>query len=190
MRTDEWLQRAARPRCWWVLVAQSTVLACQPAPLSPRRDDSANHLRYTCRAGAQSITACRESHDRRFVPLRIGSLDAAGVARVGHRLQLHRLPKAWRPLGLWLRRREHQGLWRDCTVHPRELAEFQLLLPVQGCHALALTSAERGGSPENRGESAHDGPGFIGHLPIDHLDGLDKWEDLPRDGRCVRDMWF
>lgn len=33
-------------------------------------------------------------------------------------------------------------------------------------------------------------PAAIGHLPIDHFDGLEKWEDLPRDGRCVKDMWF
>jgi hypothetical protein len=28
------------------------------------------------------------------------------------------------------------------------------------------------------------------HLPIDHFDGLDTFDDLPRDGRCVADMWF
>jgi hypothetical protein len=33
-------------------------------------------------------------------------------------------------------------------------------------------------------------PGPIAHLPIDHFDGLDTWEDLPRDGRCIRDHWF
>jgi hypothetical protein len=33
-------------------------------------------------------------------------------------------------------------------------------------------------------------PGPIAQLPIDHFDGLEKWEDLPRDARCVRDMWF
>jgi hypothetical protein len=33
-------------------------------------------------------------------------------------------------------------------------------------------------------------PGPIAHIPIDHFDGLDKWEDLPRDGRCIRDLWF
>ncbi len=33
-------------------------------------------------------------------------------------------------------------------------------------------------------------PGPIADLPIDHFDGLDKWEDLPRDGRCIRDLWF
>jgi hypothetical protein len=33
-------------------------------------------------------------------------------------------------------------------------------------------------------------PGPLAHLPIDHFDGLDSFDDLPRDGRCVSDMWF
>jgi hypothetical protein len=33
-------------------------------------------------------------------------------------------------------------------------------------------------------------PEPVAHLPIDHFDGLDKFDDLPRDGRCVADMWF
>jgi hypothetical protein len=33
-------------------------------------------------------------------------------------------------------------------------------------------------------------PDDVAHLPIDHFDGLDKFEDLPRDGRCVGDLWF
>jgi len=33
-------------------------------------------------------------------------------------------------------------------------------------------------------------PEEVGHLPIDHFDGLDTFDDLPRDGRCVRDLWF
>jgi len=33
-------------------------------------------------------------------------------------------------------------------------------------------------------------PGPIAHLPIDHFDGLDTFDDLPRDTRCVRDLWF
>jgi hypothetical protein len=33
-------------------------------------------------------------------------------------------------------------------------------------------------------------PGPVAHLPIDHFDGLDTFDDLPRDGRCVADMWF
>ncbi len=33
-------------------------------------------------------------------------------------------------------------------------------------------------------------PGPVAHLPIDHFDGLDTFDDLPRDKRCVADMWF
>ena len=33
-------------------------------------------------------------------------------------------------------------------------------------------------------------PGPIAHLPIDHFDGLVAFEDLPRDDRCVSDLWF
>jgi len=33
-------------------------------------------------------------------------------------------------------------------------------------------------------------PGPIAQLPIDHFDGLETWEDLPRDGKCIKDLWF
>lgn len=33
-------------------------------------------------------------------------------------------------------------------------------------------------------------PDPIADLPIDHFDGHDSFDDLPRDGRTVRDMWF
>ena len=33
-------------------------------------------------------------------------------------------------------------------------------------------------------------PEAILNLPIDHFDGLDKFEDLPHDGRCVKDLWY
>jgi len=33
-------------------------------------------------------------------------------------------------------------------------------------------------------------PDAVAALPIDHFDGLDTFDDLPRDGRCVRDLWF
>lgn len=29
----------------------------------------------------------------------------------------------------------------------------------------------------------------VADLLIDHFDGFDTFEDLPSDGRCVRDMW-
>lgn len=33
-------------------------------------------------------------------------------------------------------------------------------------------------------------PDPIAALPIDHFDGHDSFDDLPRDGRTVKDMWF
>jgi len=33
-------------------------------------------------------------------------------------------------------------------------------------------------------------PERVEDLPIDHFDGLDTFEDLPSQGRCVRDLWF
>ena len=33
-------------------------------------------------------------------------------------------------------------------------------------------------------------PAVVARIPIDHFDGLDTFDDLPRDGRCVADYWF
>jgi hypothetical protein len=33
-------------------------------------------------------------------------------------------------------------------------------------------------------------PDAVARIPIDHFDGLDSFEDLPRDGRCVADYLF
>jgi hypothetical protein len=33
-------------------------------------------------------------------------------------------------------------------------------------------------------------PQVVAKIPIDHFDGLDTFDDLPRDGRCVGDYWF
>jgi hypothetical protein len=33
-------------------------------------------------------------------------------------------------------------------------------------------------------------PEQVADLPIDHFDGLDTFDDLPRDGRCVEHHWF
>lgn len=32
-------------------------------------------------------------------------------------------------------------------------------------------------------------PDTVASIPIDHFDGLDTFEDLPRDARCVTDYW-
>ena len=33
-------------------------------------------------------------------------------------------------------------------------------------------------------------PDQVAGLFIDHFDGLDSFDDLPRDGRCIKDVWF
>jgi hypothetical protein len=33
-------------------------------------------------------------------------------------------------------------------------------------------------------------PGPIAMVPIKHFDGLERWEDLPNDGKCVKDLWY
>jgi hypothetical protein len=33
-------------------------------------------------------------------------------------------------------------------------------------------------------------PAAVAAIVIDHFDGLNSFEDLPRDRRCVADMWF
>jgi hypothetical protein len=33
-------------------------------------------------------------------------------------------------------------------------------------------------------------PKAVAAVIIDHFDGLESFDDLPRDGRCVADMWF
>jgi hypothetical protein len=32
-------------------------------------------------------------------------------------------------------------------------------------------------------------PEAVAGIPIDHFDGFDTFEDLPRSGKCVRDYW-
>ena len=33
-------------------------------------------------------------------------------------------------------------------------------------------------------------PETVARIPIDRFDGLDSFDDLPRDGKCVADYWF
>lgn len=32
-------------------------------------------------------------------------------------------------------------------------------------------------------------PTAVAAIPLDRFDGLTTWQDLPRDGKCVLDMW-
>ncbi len=33
-------------------------------------------------------------------------------------------------------------------------------------------------------------PDEVAQVPIDHFEGLVSFQDLPRDGKCVKDYWF
>jgi hypothetical protein len=33
-------------------------------------------------------------------------------------------------------------------------------------------------------------PQAVAAIVIDHFDGLESFQDLPRDGRCIADLWF
>jgi hypothetical protein len=33
-------------------------------------------------------------------------------------------------------------------------------------------------------------PDAVAEIPIDHFDGFDRFEDIGRDGRCVKDFWY
>ena len=70
-------------------------------------------------------------------------------------------------------------------------------LEIRFCAACACVVAWRGlyADPDGRLRIAVNvrlvsDPEAVAHLPIDHFDGLDIFDDLPSDGRCVRDMWF
>ena len=68
-------------------------------------------------------------------------------------------------------------------------------LEVLFCPACACVLAWRGLrlEPDGRRRMAVNvrlaDPEAVAHLQIDHFDGLDSFEDLPPQGRCVRDLW-
>jgi hypothetical protein len=33
-------------------------------------------------------------------------------------------------------------------------------------------------------------PDIVAQIPIRHFEGLESFEDLPQDGKCIRDYWF
>lgn len=35
-----------------------------------------------------------------------------------------------------------------------------------------------------------DDPKLIEDIKLEHFDGLDTFEDLPLDGKCIKDIWF
>jgi hypothetical protein len=65
------------------------------------------------------------------------------------------------------------------------------------CPDCGCVACERALEPDERGRRRiavnlrlAEQPEAVAGIIIDHFDGLDSFDDLPRDGRCVRDMWF
>lgn len=94
---------------------------------------------------------------------------------------------------LWIYGYEHEGVkleGRTQTYVRGGGLEFHFC---QRCGCVAAWRALRHGENGNRRMGVNvrlADPDAVAHIPIDHFDGLNTFEDLPRDGRCVKDYWF
>lgn len=94
---------------------------------------------------------------------------------------------------LWAYDYEGEGIRvsGDTTAYVRGRAIEFHFCPVCGC--VAFWRARALGDDGRRRIAVNvrlTEPAAIAHLPVDHFDGLDTFDDLPRDGRCVADLWF
>ncbi len=64
------------------------------------------------------------------------------------------------------------------------------------CPACGCVSHWRGRGPDEEGRRRIAvnlrlaEPDAVASIVIEHFDGLDSFDDLGQDGRCVKDMWF
>lgn len=95
---------------------------------------------------------------------------------------------------LWIYGWEDDGATTQgqSTVYSRGSLIGYHFCPTCGCLAYyrALTPHDDGRRKIALNLRMVDDPETVAVLPIDHFDGLDSFDDLPRDGRCVSDMWF
>jgi len=103
--------------------------------------------------------------------------------------------------------RRHGALWAYDYVDERirlsgalksytRVGQAEPMLEILFCLSCACVVAWRGlhAEPGGRRRTAVNvrlaPPEAVANLLIDHFDGLETFNDLPSDGRCVRDMWF
>lgn len=90
---------------------------------------------------------------------------------------------------------ERIGVWGPTVAYTR-VGKDDPALEIRFCPTCAGVLCWRGLrlEPDGRRRIAVNlrlaDPDAVADLPIDHFDGLDTFEDLPRDGRCVRELWF
>jgi hypothetical protein len=80
------------------------------------------------------------------------------------------------------------------TTAYRRVGKAQPVLEICFCPICGCVMCWRGLNPSGRRRMAVNlrlaPPEAVADLPIEHFDGLNSFKDLPRDGRCVRDLWF
>ncbi|MAC78292.1 MAG: aldehyde-activating protein [Rhodobacteraceae bacterium] len=68
-------------------------------------------------------------------------------------------------------------------------------LQIRFCPTCGAVTCWRAATPDARGRTRCAvntrlaEPDTVAHIPIRHFDGLTTFEDLPLDGRCIRDYW-
>ena len=122
--------------------------------------------RWTLQGDPGSITACNCTLCRRYGALWAYDYENERIALEGETSAYTRVGKADPALEI-----------RFCPTCAGVLAWRGLRLQPDGRRRIAVNV--RLAEPE-----------AVAHLDIDHFDGLDTFDDLPRDGRCVRDLWF
>ena len=95
---------------------------------------------------------------------------------------------------LWIYGHEGEGV--SVTGVTRDYERGGKHLAFQFCPTCACVVAWRGNhlEPDGRRRLAVNvrlaEPEAVADIPIDHFDGLESFDDLPRDGRRVADYWF
>jgi hypothetical protein len=90
----------------------------------------------------------------------------------------------------------HEGMDIEVSGETRTYAHGERLLAFHACPTCGCVAYWRGlrtGEDGRRRIGVNlrmAEPGAVGAIVVDHFDGLETWRDLPRDGRCVADMWF
>ena len=91
----------------------------------------------------------------------------------------------------------HEGKEIKTTGNSAAYHRNRKTLGFHFCPTCACVSYWRATTVNDKGERRiavnlrlADDPSQVQHFLIDHFDGFDKFDDLPRDGRCVKDLWF
>ena len=134
--------------------------------------------------------ALRICHDaERNLPRRAVAWGTRRHARRRDGVQLHRVPALRRALGPRPRGRGHPRRGPTMAYVRGRAIEFHFKSGPAAASPLAARAGGGWPAPDRR-QSATDRAGADAKVPIDHFDGLDTFEDPPRDGRCVADYWF